>query len=110
MKDEGGRMKGAGARDTKARRQEGKKQSVDTRFVGVARLVLHPSSFILLFLIGCQPYGGAIQVAPERLNTIDSLNLAPAAATQPTTEPTTQPATEPAAEVTLTLEDVRQMA
>ncbi len=80
------------------------------------RGIFHPSLFILLPLIcGCSDFGtggtGELVVPKEQLHDIQGMDLQQLATTRPaTTEPSTQPATQPAAEVTITLDEVRQMA
>src|SRR5438270_639879 len=72
--------------------------------------ILLPSSFILC-LIGCSgPYGGAELVPESKVRNIEPMDLSAVATTQTSTEPSTQPTTAPVATMTLSLEEVRQMA
>jgi len=75
---------------------------------------LLPSALCILPL-ACRDFGtggtGELVVPKEQLHDIQGMDLSQVATTLPaTTEPTTFPATQPAAEVTITLDEVRQMA
>lgn len=68
----------------------------------------------MLSSAGCKDFGaggtGELVVPQARLREIEPMDLTQVATTQPTTEPSTQPATRPVEKITLTLEEVRQLA